>query len=185
MKSRFSVKNVLCRCTEPYGELCQKWQSLQSWWMRWVVQQLTSCWTHYSGSWLCNLPFAHFAGVVRSPWEPRSLTNICFQVYAGTDCHSEAPTSALCRGTVVVLAWCQTLLKAHFSVKQQSLSVVAEGFGSGFGDRWLTSRDLTGVYFLAFSVLPKKWSTQVIRLNLLEAFLPNCFGLVLVFCAFL
>lgn len=106
---------------------------------------------YYSGSWLCNLLFTHFAGVVRSHSEPRSLTNICFfQVYAGTDCHPEAPTSALCRGTVVVLAWCQSLLKAHFPAKQWSLSVVAEGFGSGFGDSKLTSRDLTGVYLSVF-----------------------------------
>lgn len=84
------------------------------------LQGAILCWTHYSGSWLYNFLFAHFAGMVRSHSEPRSLTNICFfQVYAGTDCHPGAPTSALCRGAVVVLAWCQSLLKAHFPAKPE------------------------------------------------------------------
>lgn len=97
--------------------------------------------------------FAHFADLVRSHLEPRSLRNICFfQVYIGTDCRPESPTSALCRGTVVVLDWCQSLLKAHFLVKLWSLTAceVAEVFGSDFGKRRLTSSDLTGVLLLNF-----------------------------------
>ena len=103
--------------------------------------------------------FAHFAGLVRSHSEPRGLTNICFfQVYAGTDCHPEVPTSALRGGTVVALAWGQSLLKAHFSVKRWSPTarVAAKVFGSGFGKGRLPSSDLTEVCFSDFSVLPKK-----------------------------
>lgn len=99
------------------------------------------------------------AGPVRSDSEPRSLTNICFcQVYTGTDCHSEAPTSALRRGTVMVLTWCQRLLKAHFPARRwnPAARVVAEVFGTVFGKGQLTSSDSSGVYFSAFSVLPEK-----------------------------